>query len=184
MRTSVAKLLLPCFINLPPLNKDLPSVEEQATRSASKAPFTDPEKKDYYQNFGAPGFDYIGFDRSLSPGGIAFLGEGRFALANSRAVANPTGFLHGGCTAALVDVLGSCAIAKDPAASGDSCGVATNLEVTFGAAGSGEVFFKTNVVKLGNRIATATVVARDRKGRLVARGTVTKYGKLRSNPSS
>ena len=79
-----------------------------------------------------------------------------------------------------MDVLGSSAIASHPdAGSGDSCGVATNLDVTFGAAGRGPITFATEVPKLGNRLATAVVVARDRKGRLVARGTVTKYGKLR-----
>ena len=97
----------------------------------------------------------------------------------SDAAANPTGALHGACTAALVDVLGPAAIAAHPDASGDSCGVATNLEVTYGAPGRGPITFTTEVPKLGGRLATAVVVAKDRKGRLIARGTVTKYGKLR-----
>ena len=77
-------------------------------------------------------------------------------------------------------MLGSAAIAAHPENTGDSCGVATNLDVTYGAPGrGGPITFTTEVPKIGGRLATAVVVAKDPKGRLVARGTVTKYGKLR-----
>ena len=153
-------------------------------------PFTDPEKKEYYRTFatsqpsaegGEGGKDTLRFfDRSFAAAGLRSLGGGAYELARPKAGANPSGALHGGCTASLVDVLGSAAIAAHPENTGDSCGVATNLDVTYGAPGrGGPITFTTEVPKIGGRLATAVVVAKDPKGRLVARGTVTKYGKLR-----
>ena len=52
-------------------------------------------------------------------------------------------------------------------------------DVQYGAAGKGKVEFQTTVLNLGARVATVKVIARDSKGRLVAQGTVTKYGKFK-----
>ena len=78
-----------------------------------------------------------------------------------------------------MDIIGSSAIACHPELSGSSCGVATSLEVSFGAAGTGPVSFTSKVLRLGGRLGTAYVEARDKKNRLEAHGHVTKYGTLR-----
>ena len=63
---------------------------------------------------------------------------------------------------------------------GETCGVATSLEVTFGCGGGpGPVAFAVEVPLLGGRLAVASAVVTDAKGRLVARGTVTKYGRFK-----
>ena len=51
-----------------------------------------------------------------------------WALAVASAHLNAFGALHGGCSASLVDVLGSAAVAVGD---GHSCGVATSLEVQY-----------------------------------------------------
>ena len=80
-------------------------------------------------------------------------------------------------------VLGSSAIASHPLNTGSTCGVATNLEVTFGSSGGpGPVLLVCTVLSLGGRLATVMVVATDKKtGRLVGRGTVTKDGKFKGS---
>ena len=92
---------------------------------------------------------------------------------------NSFGALHGGCTASLVDVLGSAQIAF-----GDEheCGVAVNLDVQYASsAKSGEVVeWSAKMLKRGGRLATVEVRATGKNGRLVAVGTVTKS--LRGKP--
>ena len=80
----------------------------------------------------------------------------------------------------LVDILGTAALALHPDGTGDSCGVATNVDVQYGAAGKGKLTFKTSVLNLGARVATVKVIGRDSKGRLVCQGTLTKYGKFKA----
>ena len=95
---------------------------------------------------------------------------------------NTMGMLHGGCTASLVDVLGSAAIAFEEEY---ECGVAASLDVQFLApAPEGtSIHWKAEVLKRGGRLATVQVtaeaVAPGRAGkmtgpRIVAIGTVTK----------
>jgi acyl-coenzyme A thioesterase 13 len=94
---------------------------------------------------------------------------------------NTFGALHGGCTASLVDVLGTAAIALDNPL---ECGVALSLEVEYAsAAKTGDKLVCTaEHLKRGGRIAAVEVriltAGRDRRGRgggrLVAVGTVTK----------
>lgn len=92
--------------------------------------------------------------------------------------ANSFGGLHGGCTASLVDVLGSAQIAF-----GDEleCGVAVGLDVQFSSSAKrGEaVQWTARVLHRGGRLATVEVRAtaagrKGRPGRLIAVGTVTK----------
>ena len=101
-----------------------------------------------------------------------------WALAVAPPHLNTFGALQGGCSASLVDVLGSAAVAV-----GDehSCGVATSLEVQYvSAARRGEVLeWSATILKRGKRLVIAEVraTAPARGGaarRLVVVGTVTK----------
>ena len=91
--------------------------------------------------------------------------------------ANIYGSLHGGCTATLVDVLGSALVAMG---NSNECGVATNLDVQYcaGAAVGRDCIFKAKLLKRGKRLVTVKVSGFEvRSGgieRLVAMGTVTK----------
>ena len=101
-----------------------------------------------------------------------------WALAVAPPHLNALGALHGGCSASLVDVLGSAAVALGD---GHSCGIATSLEVQYlAAARRGEVLeWSATILKRGKRLVTAEVraTAPARAGaarRLVVVGTVTK----------
>ena len=192
MRTSVARVIVPFFVasSSGGGSDGEPLGLAQADGVGLRAPLTDPEKQAYYVALGTPEHELLGFDRAVAPSGLKALdcvkgGEGgecfevAYELTDPRASHNHSGSLHGACTAMLVDILGSAAIARHPQNSGRTCGVATNLEVTYGAPGKGPVRFACKVLKLGGRLATVVVEAADIKGRLVARGTLTKYGKFR-----
>ena len=90
--------------------------------------------------------------------------------------ANTFGALHGGCTASLVDVLGSAKIAfEDPL----ECGVAVSLEVQYCAPAKRgeEIEWTAHVLKRGGRLASVEVraaVVDGGRARLVAVGTVSK----------
>ena len=90
--------------------------------------------------------------------------------------------LHGGCSASLVDVLGTAAVAFDDPL---ECGVAVTLDVQYlSTAGVGEqVHWEAEVLKRGGRLVTVEVrgsvverakAGRPEKTRLVVVGTVTK----------
>ena len=93
-------------------------------------------------------------------------------LTVGKQVTNPMGALHGGCIATLVDIFGTAAIAL----SAPECGVASSLSVQYvaSAAMKTTVAWTAEIVKRGKRLVVVEVTARDRKGRLVARGCVTK----------
>ena len=86
---------------------------------------------------------------------------------------NPFGALHGGCTAAVIDVLGTSLIAMG---NEDECGVAINLAVQYtSSAAQGDIVnFDTSMMKRGKRLAFVEVMVSSRGGRKVATGTVTK----------
>lgn len=149
------------------------SLEDKETL---RPPASDQEKAQYYGALGTQAYPLTNFDAVFGMAGLRTLGEGRFRV-NSKPITNVYGAMHGGATATLVDIVGSCAIARHPEAK--SCGVATNLEVQFGVAATGEVDFDAKVLRLGGRVAHVEVQAKDSRGRLVAQGSVTKYGKLR-----
>lgn len=161
------KLLKYQLSRLPPI-----SLED---KESPRQPSTDKEKAQYYGALGTHAYALTGFD-SVFESSLRTLGEGRFVV-NSKNLTNVYGAMHGAATATLVDIVGSCAIARHPEAK--SCGVATNLEVQFGVAAIGEVELDAKVLRLGGRVAHVEVCARDSRGRLTAQGSVTKYGKLR-----
>jgi acyl-coenzyme A thioesterase 13 len=161
------KLLKYQLLRLPSLSME----DKEPPRPAS----TDREKAQYYGALGTQAYPLIGFD-AVFGSGLRTLGEGRFVV-NSNPLTNVYGAMHGAATATLVDIVGSCAIARHPEAK--SCGVATNLEVQFGVPATGEVDVDAKVLRLGGRVAHVEVQAKDSRGRLVAQGSVTKYGKLR-----
>ena len=96
----------------------------------------------------------------------------KWDLTVGKQVTNPMGALHGGCIATLVDIFGTAAIAL----SAPECGVASSLSVQYvsSAAMKSTVAWTAEIVKRGKRLVVVEVTARDRKGRLVARGCVTK----------
>ena len=96
----------------------------------------------------------------------------RWELTVGKQVTNPMGALHGGCIATLVDIFGTAAIAL----SAPECGVASSLSVQYvsSAAMKSTVAWTAEIVKRGKRLVVVECTARDRKGRLVARGCVTK----------
>ena len=96
----------------------------------------------------------------------------KWELTVGKQVTNPMGALHGGCIATLVDIFGTAAIAL----SAPECGVASSLSVQYvsSAAMKSTVAWTAEIVKRGKRLVVVEVTARDRKGRLVARGCVTK----------
>ena len=96
----------------------------------------------------------------------------QWKLTVGKQVTNPMGALHGGCIATLVDIFGTAAIAL----SAPECGVASSLSVQYvsSAAMKSTVAWTAEIVKRGKRLVVVEVTARDRKGRLVARGCVTK----------
>lgn len=183
MRTSVAEMIVPWALRqmANPKSRTVTTLPS-ASSSATAAAFTELQKKDYFTSLGEgqnPAKQLVGFDLSLAAAALVRTGPNKFVLESPKEVGNPSGALHGGCTAMLVDVIGTSALAREKAANGESCGVATNLDVQYGAAGKGKVEFQTTVLNLGARVATVKVIARDSKGRLVAQGTVTKYGKFK-----
>lgn len=179
MRTSVAEFFLPLVMaSTPNLLTKLPPAVPTTTK-----PFAEEKKKGYFASFGEgvdPAAQLVGFDLALAGAELRRTGQDTFVLGSAKEVGNPSGALHGGCTAMIVDVLGTSALARHSEASGGSCGVSTNLEVQYGAAGKGKLEFVTTVLNVGNRVATVKVIARDAKNRLVAQGTMTKYGKFKS----
>ena len=168
MRTSVAEMLVPLVLKkLTSLNGTLLHGLPDATPIIAKA-FTEKQKKDYYASLGegpAPAAQLVGFDAALAGASLRRTGEETFVLDSSKEVGNPDGFLHGGCTAMLVDVVGTSALARHSEANGESCGVSTSIDLQYGAAGKGRVEFKTTVLNLGARVATVKVIASDSKGR-------------------
>lgn len=96
----------------------------------------------------------------------------KWELTVGKQVTNPMGALHGGCIATLVDIFGTAAIAL----SAPECGVASSLSVQYvsSAAMKSTVAWTAEIVKRGKRLVVVECTARDRKGRLVARGCVTK----------
>ena len=96
----------------------------------------------------------------------------QWKLTVGKQVTNPMGALHGGCIATLVDIFGTAAIAL----SAPECGVASSLSVQYvsSAAMKSTVAWTAEIVKRGKRLVVVECTARDRKGRLVARGCVTK----------
>ena len=81
--------------------------------------------------------------------------------------------LHGGCSASLVDVLGSAVIAMGDA---HECGVAIALDVHYASpAKVGDVVtWRAKTAKRGGRLVTVDVKATSSKGKVVCYGSVTK----------
>ena len=153
----------------------------------------DAGKRAYFATFGAAGRPMQGWDAPLrgslalerrgagEPAGCAqpatWLKRGddpsTWRMVVGREHCNPYGVLHGGCTASLVDVLGSAEIAFGDA---HECGVAVGLEVQYCAsAKAGDVLeWSATILRRGGRLATVEVRATDARGRLVCVGTVTK----------
>jgi acyl-coenzyme A thioesterase 13 len=102
-------------------------------------------------------------------------GKARVELTVTEAVQNVNGALHGGCTAALVDHVGTLAIVT--ADKEARPGVTTDLNVTYMApAPLGEVVSAdAEVLKIGKVMAYVTVDVRRADGVLVAQGRMSKY---------
>ena len=102
-------------------------------------------------------------------------GKARVELTVSEAVQNVNGSLHGGCTAALVDHVGTLAIVT--ADKDARPGVTTDLNVTYLApAPVGQIVHAdATVLKIGKVMAYVTVDVRRADGVLVAQGRMSKY---------
>ncbi|KAL1823015.1 hypothetical protein DCAR_0310862 [Daucus carota subsp. sativus] len=90
---------------------------------------------------------------------------------------NTANSLHGGATAALVDILGSAAIYTTKLASPGS-GVSVEISVSYvDAAYAGEeIEIESKVLRVGKAIAVVTVELRKKKtGKVIAHGRHTKY---------
>jgi acyl-coenzyme A thioesterase PaaI-like protein len=168
----------------------LPSLPTHAIEKEDKylKPMTDPQKAEYYRNLATTKFLPLGFDQALD---VALhkldakqekCDTYEFTVSSNKA-SNALGGLHGAASTAFFDIMGSAAIASHPAASGLSCGVATNLDIQFGVAGKGPIKFVVRTLRLGGRLAFCEIICHDCKGRLVAQGSVTKYGTLKLRAS-
>ena len=155
-------------------------------------------KATYFGSLAAKGTPMQGWDRPLGGGALLLTSGGRasgdavpatWRLEVGREHVNPYGALHGGCTASLVDILGSAAVAFGNEA---ECGVAVSLDVQYASAArkGDELEWEATILKRGKRLVTAEVRAfalpRKRRGgggggggeggakRLIAVGVVTK----------
>jgi len=185
IRTSVAQLFMPWALKqmVPKTPAALTTLPSASSHAAAADPFSEKQKKDYFASLGEgvePAQQLVGFDLVLAGARLVRTGPRTMVLEAPKEVGNPNGALHGGATAMLVDIIGTSAIAREVEANGESCGVATNLDVQYGAAGKGKIEFEITVLRLGARVATVKVIARDSRQRLVCQGTVTKYGKFKS----
>jgi len=147
--------------------------------SDSGLPRNEAGKRQYFATYGAQQRQMQGFDAPLQ--GLELVSdretqnsadEARWALNVGEVHANSYGSLHGGCTATLVDVLGSALVAIG---NEQECGVATNLDVQYCAGVPvGKVLnLRAKVLKRGKRLVTVKIEVHT-KGRLAAVGTVTK----------
>merc|ERR1711990_361859 len=112
-----------------PVHVDKPF--DSAIEPDTGLPRTEAGKRDYFAKFGSREHQLQGFDSSLD-GWLKLCEQKNFAASWSLLVGpehcNSYGSLHGGCIAALVDVLGSSVVAVGNA---DECGMATNLDVQY-----------------------------------------------------
>jgi acyl-coenzyme A thioesterase 13 len=102
-------------------------------------------------------------------------GKARVELTVTEAVQNLNGALHGGCTAALVDHVGTIAIMC--ADREQRPGVTTDLNVTYLAPAllGGKVYADATVLKVGKVMAYVTVDVRREDGTLMAQGRMSKF---------
>ncbi|EOD08405.1 hypothetical protein EMIHUDRAFT_217561 [Emiliania huxleyi CCMP1516] len=151
----------------------------------------------YFGRFGEIGHDLLGWDAPLQVAAmtitttdddaLCFAGEG--AAAGGGGVASPArwrfkvgpahvngyGALHGGCTASVIDSLGTAAIALGE---GGECGVASRNQIINESSNeqargaSDEVVWEASVLKRGGRLAT--VEGGRGRGKLLAVGSLTK----------
>ena len=116
------------------------------------------------------------FDRTALEGlKDARFSEGRCCCAFPVGVekTNRYGTLHGGCIATLVDVVSTAALVTQS----DHPGVSVNIDVAYmspGPAGE-EVQVDATVVKVGANLAFMEVLITSADGKVVARGSHTKY---------
>jgi acyl-coenzyme A thioesterase 13 len=116
------------------------------------------------------------FDRTALEG----LRDARFSDGRCRCAfpvgsekTNRYGTLHGGCIATLVDVVSTAALVTQS----DHPGVSVNIDVAYmspGPAGE-EVQVDATVVKVGANLAFMEVLITSADGKVVARGSHTKY---------
>ncbi|KAA8910669.1 esterase [Sphaerosporella brunnea] len=102
-------------------------------------------------------------------------GRVKFTLPIERHHTNRLSILHGGTIASMVDLGGSLAVASRGLF---STGVSTDLNVTYLSSGgkAGDVIEGEVVCdKFGGTMAFTSIVFRDAKGNLVARGSHTKF---------
>lgn len=163
--------------------KELGHPYNATTETWTGLPRDEAGKRAYFASFGDQSHPFQGFDASLE-GALVLCDNSKgeahddntpvtWTLTVGKQHANFMNKLHGGCSAALVDVLGSALIARgDPR----ECGVATNLSVQYATAvGVGKtVQFEARMLKRGRRMCFVEVTGRDKAGRMVASGTVTK----------
>ena len=108
--------------------------------------------------------------------GIAELGPGRAVFSGfpARKHYNPSGTVHGGFAATLLDSAMGCAVhTLVPKGQGSTT---LEIKVNFVRAlfeNSGEVRCEANVINMGKTVATAEGKILDGKGRLIAHGTTT-----------
>jgi len=86
---------------------------------------------------------------------------------------NRYGTLHGGCVATLVDVISTAALVTVS----DSPGVSADLSVSYLRPGPGgeDVDVDARVLKVGRALAFMEVTISDARGRVVAKGSHTKF---------
>ena len=156
-----------------------PPAVAPTTDPATGLPLTEAGKVTYFANHvGGAQRPLQGFDATCDgvltadAGNQAQSQTQKWELTVGKQVTNPMGALHGGCIATLVDIFGTAAIAL----SAPECGVASSLSVQYvsSAAMKSTVAWTAEIVKRGKRLVVVECTARDRKGRLVARGCVTK----------
>jgi len=149
-------------------------------------PRSDTGKRVYFAHLGDGKYPMQGFDSPLqgalkanspppaAPAAVTEVSRGVvWELDVQEAHTNAAATLHGGCTAAIIDVLGTSIIAQgDP----NECGVAIHLDVQYSAPASvGEcIVFKVSEMKRGKRLVFIEAQVQDQSGRVVATGTVTK----------
>lgn len=89
-------------------------------------------------------------------------------------VQNRNGTLHGGCTATIVDVVGTAALLTVSVRGGVSLNINTNYLAPM--PGGGTVLIDARLLRVGRSIATITVDVRDDStGKLVAQGQHVKF---------
>ena len=156
-----------------------PPAVAPTTDRATGLPLTEAGKVTYFaKHVGGAQRPLQGFDATCDgvltadAGNQAQSQTQKWELTVGKQVTNPMGALHGGCIAMLVDIFGTAAIAL----SAPECGVASSLSVQYvsSAAMKSTVAWTAEIVKRGKRLVVVECTARDRKGRLVARGCVTK----------